>query len=88
MERNMFDTLHLWSSKILTMVCDFISCLVTISLNVEMLHNSILGVIEEMQSKVVATLALGLRPKQGFAKVRAKIELRSHISCSRECKKV
>jgi hypothetical protein len=36
----------------------------------------------------VTTLALGLRPKQGFAKVRAKIEPGSHISCSRECKKV
>jgi len=36
----------------------------------------------------VATLALGLRPKQGFEKVRAKCEARSHISCSWECKKV
>ncbi len=34
------------------MVCDFIGHLVTISLNVEMLHNNILGVIEEMRSKV------------------------------------
>jgi hypothetical protein len=42
----MFDTLHLWSSKILTMVCDFIGYLVTISLDVEMLHNNILGAIE------------------------------------------
>jgi hypothetical protein len=33
-------------------VCDFIGHLVTISPNVEMLHNNILGVIEEMQSRV------------------------------------
>jgi hypothetical protein len=36
----------------------------------------------------VATLALGSRPKQGLAKVRAKSEPESHISCSwgaREC---
>jgi hypothetical protein len=46
----MFDTLHLWSSKILTMVCDFISYFVTIFPDVEMLHNNILGFIEEMQS--------------------------------------
>jgi hypothetical protein len=37
---------------------------------------------------VVTTLALGSRPRQGFAKVRAKNELGSHISCSQECKKV
>jgi hypothetical protein len=34
------------------MVCDFISRLATISLNVEMLHNNILRAIEEMQSRV------------------------------------
>jgi hypothetical protein len=34
------------------MVCNFIGRLVTISPNVEMLHNNILGVIKEMQSKV------------------------------------
>jgi hypothetical protein len=48
----MFDILHLWSSKILTMVCDFIGHLVTIFVDVEMLHNNILGAIEEMQYKV------------------------------------
>jgi hypothetical protein len=48
----MFDTLHLWSSKILTIVCDFIGHIMTISLDVEMLHNNILGAIEKMQSKV------------------------------------
>jgi Na+-transporting NADH:ubiquinone oxidoreductase subunit NqrC len=37
---------------------------------------------------VVATLALDLRPKQGLAKVQAKNEPRSHISCSQECKRV
>jgi hypothetical protein len=37
---------------------------------------------------LVATLALGLQPRQGLAKVRAKSELGSHISCSRECKRV
>jgi hypothetical protein len=36
----------------------------------------------------VATLALGLQPSQGFAKVWAKTELGSHISCSQECKRV
>jgi hypothetical protein len=34
------------------MVCDFIGCLATISLDVEMSHNNIRGTIEEMQSKV------------------------------------
>ncbi len=34
------------------------------------------------------TLALGSQPKQGFAKVRAKTELGSHISYSQECKRV
>ncbi len=37
---------------------------------------------------IVATLALGLRPRQGFAKVRAKTKPRSYISCSLECKRV
>jgi hypothetical protein len=32
----------------------------------------------------VATLALGLRPRQGYAKVRAKIKLGNHIAGSRE----
>jgi hypothetical protein len=36
----------------------------------------------------VATLTLGSRPKQGLAKVRAKNEPGSHISCSQECKRV
>jgi hypothetical protein len=36
----------------------------------------------------VATLALGSQPRQGLAKVRAKSEPGSHISCSRECMKV
>jgi hypothetical protein len=36
----------------------------------------------------VVTLVLGSWPRQEFVKVRAKIELRSHISCSRECKRV
>jgi hypothetical protein len=36
----------------------------------------------------VVTLALGLQPRQGLAKVRAKRKLGSHISCSRECKRV
>jgi hypothetical protein len=34
------------------MVCDFTNHLTTIFPNVEMLHNNILGAIEEMQSKV------------------------------------
>jgi hypothetical protein len=36
----------------------------------------------------VATLALGSQPRQGLAKVRAKNELGSFISCSWECKRV
>jgi hypothetical protein len=31
----------------------------------------------------VATLALGLWPKQGLTKMQAKSEPKSHISCSR-----
>jgi hypothetical protein len=34
------------------MVCDFTSRLVTISLDVEMLHNNVLGAIEERRSRV------------------------------------
>jgi hypothetical protein len=37
---------------------------------------------------VVATLALGSRPRQGFARLRAKREARSHTTYSRECEKV
>jgi hypothetical protein len=33
-------------------------------------------------------VTLGSLPRQGFAKVWAKNEPRSHISCSQECKKV
>jgi hypothetical protein len=36
----------------------------------------------------LATLALGLQPRQKLAKVQAKNEPGSHISCSRECKRV
>jgi hypothetical protein len=36
----------------------------------------------------VATLALGSRPRQRLAKVWAKGEFESHISCSQECKRV
>jgi hypothetical protein len=36
----------------------------------------------------VTTLTLGSRPRQGFTRVRAKIQPRSRISFSRECKKV
>ncbi len=49
--KKMFDTSHLWSSKMLTMVCDFISH-PTISSNIEMLHNNILGAIEKMRCRV------------------------------------
>jgi len=45
-------TLHLWSSKILTMVCHFIGCYTTISSDVEMFHNNILEIIQELQSQV------------------------------------
>jgi hypothetical protein len=36
----------------------------------------------------VATLALGLQPKQGFAKVWTKTRPDSHISCSCKCKRM
>jgi len=39
-------------------------------------------------SIIVATLALGSQPRQGLAMVRAKNELGSNISCSRECKRM
>jgi hypothetical protein len=48
MEIKLFDTLHLWSSKILTILCDFIDNVSTIFPDVEMLHNNILGTIEKM----------------------------------------
>jgi hypothetical protein len=34
----------------------------------------------------VATLALGSRPRQGVARLRAKCETREHSTCFRECK--
>ncbi len=36
----------------------------------------------------VVTLTLGSRPRQGFARVQAKKEARSHILCSRECRRM
>jgi hypothetical protein len=39
-------------------------------------------------SNSVTTLALGLRPRQRLARLRAKRKPRSHISCSRECKRM
>jgi hypothetical protein len=39
-------------------------------------------------SKTVTTLALGSRPKQGFARLRAKREAGSHTTYSRKCEKV
>jgi len=36
----------------------------------------------------VGTLTLGSRPRHGLVKVRVKNMPRSHISCSRECKRV
>jgi hypothetical protein len=44
--------------------------------------------LTQLQIYIVATLALGSRPKQRLARLRAKSELESHISCSRECKRV
>jgi hypothetical protein len=35
----------------------------------------------------VATLALGSRPRQGVARLRAKWETQEHSTCFRECKK-
>jgi hypothetical protein len=40
----------------------------------------------EKNVKVVTTLTLGSRPKQGLEKVQAKSEPRGNISYSRECK--
>jgi len=37
---------------------------------------------------VVATLALGSRPRQGFTRLQAKREVGSHTKYSRECEKV
>ncbi len=39
-------------------------------------------------AKIITTLALGSQPRQGLAKVQVKSELESHISSSRECKRV
>ncbi len=44
--------------------------------------------IHLIKTLVVATLALGSRPRQGLAKVWAKNEPESHISCSWECKRM
>jgi hypothetical protein len=41
-----------------------------------------------MDEHDVTTLALGSRPRQGFAKLRAKKEAGSHTTYSRECGKV
>jgi hypothetical protein len=41
-----------------------------------------------VMSLVVATLTLGLRPKQGFARLRAKREAGSHTTYSQKCEKV
>jgi hypothetical protein len=38
--------------------------------------------------QIVVTLALGLRLRQGLAKERAKSEPKSHISCSRKCRRL
>ncbi len=38
----------------------------------------------ESKREVVATLALGLRPRQGFVRLRAKREARNHTTYSRE----
>jgi hypothetical protein len=40
------------------------------------------------RSNVVATLVLGSRPRRGLTRVWAKTKRGSHISCSRECKRV
>jgi len=37
---------------------------------------------------IVATLALGLWPRHGFARLRAKKEVGSHTTYSRECERV
>ncbi len=47
-----FDTLQLWSSKILIMVCDFIDHLATISRKIDILHSNMLETIEEIRFSV------------------------------------
>ncbi len=46
------------------------------------------GCLSFSSSQIVTTLTLGSRSRQGLAKVRAKSELGSYISCSQECKRV
>jgi len=48
----------------------------------------LLQLLHTLQIKIVATLALGSRPRQGLAKLRAKRKPRSHAASSRECKRV
>ncbi len=47
-----------------------------------------ISIVVQISINVVATLALGSRPKEGFMKVQAKSEAKSHISCSQECRRV
>jgi hypothetical protein len=53
-----------------------------------MQKNNIIMIKNNYKSTSVATLALVSRPMQRLAKVWAKSEPRSHISCSWECKRV
>jgi hypothetical protein len=53
-------------------------------ININEVHHS--TNFEAHLSKIVATLALGSRPKQRVARLRAKRETREHFTCSRECK--
>jgi hypothetical protein len=55
---------------------------------IEMFTNHFLLWNTILTTYYVTTLALGLRLRQGLAKVHAKMKPRSHISCSQECKKV
>jgi hypothetical protein len=50
----------------------------------------VLNILKFIKSftSIIATLALGSRPRQGVGQEWAKSEPESHISCSQECKKV
>jgi hypothetical protein len=54
----------------------------------EDVKHSIYTCVKCQSIKFVATLTLGSWPRQRLTKVRAKSEPKSHISCSRECKRM
>jgi len=61
-----------------------------VDLGILFLHNSCKPLKKSIFNTppLVATLALGLQPRQGFARLQAKKEAGSHTTYSRECEKV